>query len=97
MDDAAIVKLTISELAPMIESKQISPVEVTNAALAQVDRLQPTLNSFITVLGEQAMTQAKDREREVIPTTGHLVSLRHSGELQQARRRPAHGAEGEGP
>ena len=66
MDNAAIVRLTISELAPMIESKQISPVEVTEAALAQVDRLQPTLNSFITVLGEQAMAQAKDREREVM-------------------------------
>ena len=66
MDNAAIVRLTISELAPMIESKQISPVEVTEAALAQVDRLQPTLNSFITVLQEQAMAQAKDREREVM-------------------------------
>ena len=39
---------------------------MTEAALAQVDRLQPTLNSFITVLGEQAMAQAKDREREVM-------------------------------
>ena len=66
MDDAALVKLTISELAPKIESKQISPVEVTEAALEQVDRLQPTLNSFITVLHEQAMAQAKDRERELM-------------------------------
>ncbi|MEE9149707.1 MAG: amidase, partial [Candidatus Tectomicrobia bacterium] len=62
MADAALVKLTISELAPKIKAKEISPVEVTEAALAQADRLQPTLNTFITILHEQARRQAKEQE-----------------------------------
>ena len=62
MADAEILKLTISELAPKIRSKEVSPVEVTEAALAEADRLQPALNSFITVLYDQARSQAKEQE-----------------------------------
>ena len=62
MADDALVKLTISELAPKIKSKEVSPVEVVDAALAQVGRLQPRLNSFITILGERARDQAKEQE-----------------------------------
>ena len=62
MADSEIVKLTISELAPKIKSGEISPVEVVDAALAQADRLQPRLNSFITMLHERARTRAKEEE-----------------------------------
>ena len=60
--DADLVKLTISELAPMIKAKEVSPVEVVDAALAQADRLQPLLNSFITILHDQARSQARQQE-----------------------------------
>ena len=66
MADMELAKLTISELASRIRSRQISPVEVTETALAQADRLQPILNSFITVLHEQAIAQARDREQELM-------------------------------
>ena len=62
MTDSELVKLTISELAPKIKAREISPVELTEAALAQADRLQPTLNSFITILHDQARSQAKEQE-----------------------------------
>ena len=62
MPDSELVTLTISELAPRIKAKEISPVELTEAALAQADRLQPTLNSFITILHERARSQAKEQE-----------------------------------
>ena len=62
MPDTELCKLTISELAPKIRSREVSPVEVTEASLAQVDRLQPTLNSFITILRDQAMSQAREME-----------------------------------
>src|SRR6266446_5920656 len=62
MVDAALVTMTIAELAPKIKSKAISPVELTEAVLAQVDRLQPVLNSFITILHEQARRQAREQE-----------------------------------
>ena len=62
MADTELLKLTISELAPKIRAREVSPVEVVEAALAQADRLQPTLNSFITILHEQARSQAKEME-----------------------------------
>ena len=66
MADTDLVKLTISELAPKIKAREVSPVEVTEAALAQVDRFQPTLNSFITILADQAMKQAKEEETALV-------------------------------
>lgn len=62
MADSELVTLTISELAPKIKAREISPVELTEAALAQADRLQPAINSFITLLHEQARSQAKEQE-----------------------------------
>ena len=65
MADSDLTKLTISELAPKIRSGEVSPVEVTEAALAKAERLQPTLNSFITLLHDQAISQAKEQEAAV--------------------------------
>ena len=62
MTGSELVSLTISELAPKIKAREISPVELTEAALAQVDRLQPVLNSFITILHDQARGQAREQE-----------------------------------
>jgi aspartyl-tRNA(Asn)/glutamyl-tRNA(Gln) amidotransferase subunit A len=62
MADTALVTLSIAELAPRIKARQLSPVELTDAVLAQADRLQPTLNSFITLLHDQARQQAKEQE-----------------------------------
>ena len=62
MANQDLLKLTISEIAPMIRTGEVSPVELTEAALAQADRLQPTLNSFITILRDQAMDQAREQE-----------------------------------
>ena len=62
MSNSELTNLTISELAPKIKAREVSPVEVTEAALSQVDRLQPTLNSFITILHERAMDQARQEE-----------------------------------
>ena len=65
MPNDEILDLTISELAPRIASGEVSPVEVTEAALARADRLQPRLNSFITLLHERAMERARVLESEV--------------------------------
>ena len=39
-----LTRLNIPELAPMIETRQVSPVEVTKAALARADQTQPVIN-----------------------------------------------------
>ena len=65
MPDSELLKLTISEIAPLIQSREVSPVDLTEAALAEAERRQPTLNSFITIMGEQARAQAEQAEDEL--------------------------------
>ncbi len=65
MPKTELLNMTISELAPKIHNKEISPVELTEAALAAADMLQPTLNSFITILHDRAMDQARESERAI--------------------------------
>jgi len=57
-----LLTLTIAELAPKIRTREVSPVELTEAALAQAERLQPTLGSFITILHDTARKQAREQE-----------------------------------
>ena len=62
MPDSELLKLTISEVAPLIQAREVSPVELTQAALDEAERRQPTLNSFITIMREQALAQAEEAE-----------------------------------
>ena len=66
MPNTDLMKLSISELAPRIKSREVSPLEVTEAALEQADQLQPKLNSFITILHKQALSQARELEAELM-------------------------------
>ncbi len=66
MADTALHTMTIAELAPKIKNKEISPVELTEAVFKQVDRLQPMLNTFITILYDQARQQAKVQEAAIL-------------------------------
>jgi aspartyl-tRNA(Asn)/glutamyl-tRNA(Gln) amidotransferase subunit A len=61
-----LLDLTISELAPRIRAGEVSPVELTEAALARAEALQPQLNSFITLLPDQARAQAKEQEAALV-------------------------------
>jgi len=65
MPNVDLLRMTIAEVAPKIQNKEISPVELTEAALAEADRLQPTLNSFITILHDRAMDQARESEAAI--------------------------------
>src|SRR6202035_5400600 len=45
-----------------IRAKKISPVELVDAHLSRIQDLNPKLNAFVTVDGEQARTQDKSAE-----------------------------------
>lgn len=53
------------ELAALIKSKDVSPVEVTKAFLERTEALNPKLNAFITVTGEHALKAAQTAETEI--------------------------------
>ncbi len=57
--------LSIEDAAQLIASKQISPVELAEALLARIERLNPKLNAYITVTAEQAIAEARVAEREM--------------------------------
>lgn len=67
--------LSAVELAGRIARKEVSPVEVTRAVLARADRLQPELNCFITLCGDEAIAQAREAERKVM--AGEALGLLH--------------------
>jgi aspartyl-tRNA(Asn)/glutamyl-tRNA(Gln) amidotransferase subunit A len=53
------------ELAALIKSKQVSPVEVTQAFLDRIAALDKKINSYITVLPDYALARAKAAEQEI--------------------------------
>ncbi len=56
---------TISEIAGLIESKQLSPVEVTEAMLRRIESVDGQYKSYATVMGDSAMEAARAAEREI--------------------------------
>ena len=65
----------IAELAPLLEKKLISPVELFNEALLRIHRLQPDLNSFITITQEEGRRAALRAEKEILD--GHYRGPLH--------------------
>src|SRR3954469_7504792 len=56
---------SIGELSRRIREQTVSPVDVVNACLERIERLNPTLNAFITVMAQDAREQAKVAEAEI--------------------------------
>jgi aspartyl-tRNA(Asn)/glutamyl-tRNA(Gln) amidotransferase subunit A len=57
---------TITELGPRLRRKEVSPVELTRDCLDRIEKLNPTLNAFITVTAESAMAEARAAEAEIL-------------------------------
>ena len=61
-----LADLSLHEASERVRRKSISPVELTTACLERIARLNPKLNAFITVTGEQALSQARALEKEIL-------------------------------
>ena len=57
--------MTIGEVAGRLRRRRVSSTELTAAALARIERLNPSLNAFITVTAELAMTRAREADAEL--------------------------------
>ena len=62
MDETELCYTPATELGKMIQSLDLSPVELTEAVLARIERLNPILNAFLTVTPEIAREAAKAAE-----------------------------------
>lgn len=54
----------IPTLAALYRRREVSPVEVTQAVLERITRLEPGLNAFITVLADEALMDARQAEQD---------------------------------
>jgi aspartyl-tRNA(Asn)/glutamyl-tRNA(Gln) amidotransferase subunit A len=64
----AVSELPLLELADAslaVQKKEVSPVELTSACLERIERLNPKLNAFITVMDTSAMEDARKAEAEI--------------------------------
>jgi aspartyl-tRNA(Asn)/glutamyl-tRNA(Gln) amidotransferase subunit A len=55
---ADVTQQSLAEVARSIESREVSPVEVTEACLKRISLTDETLNSFITVMADEARRAA---------------------------------------
>ena len=66
MDATELCYTPATALNQMIQSLDLSPVELTEAVLARIDRLNPILNAFLTVTPEIAREAAKAAEKRAM-------------------------------
>ena len=57
--------LTIREASELLRSQQLSPVELTQAFLDRISATDDQLHSYITVLRDQALADARQAESEI--------------------------------
>ena len=65
----SLIEHNLTTLAQMIHSKEVSPVEVVEAHLQQIEKLNPRLNAIVT-LAPDVLDQARRAERD--PSDGPL-------------------------
>src|SRR5262245_64081425 len=60
-----LTRLSAVELARLIRTKKLSPVEVTEAHLSAIARINPAINAFCTVVPEKSLAWAREAETAV--------------------------------
>ena len=57
--------LTITEAGPLLRDRQLSPVELVQAFLDRIEAIDGQIHSFVTLLPDQALAQARRAEAEI--------------------------------
>jgi aspartyl-tRNA(Asn)/glutamyl-tRNA(Gln) amidotransferase subunit A len=55
----------VPQLAALLRSRKLSPVELVRACLDRIEALNPKVNAFLTVTAEQALEQARTAAKEI--------------------------------
>ena len=82
MNETELCFRPATELARDIAQKRLSPVEVVDAFLARIERLNPRLNAYCTVTADEARAAAKSAEAAIMqhqplgPLHGVPVSIK---------------------
>ncbi|HVS27932.1 MAG TPA: amidase [Solirubrobacteraceae bacterium] len=81
MDSDELAFAGIAQQAKLLDQRELTPRELVEAYLARIERIDPALNSFRVVLGEQALDEAKragrrTRAREGRPLYGVPIAVK---------------------
>lgn len=60
-----LVFLSMSELAPKLERREISCQELVQASIERTEKIEARLNSYITFLPERALAEAREVDRAI--------------------------------
>src|SRR5438876_10552579 len=66
---------TLLEAAQLVEQRKVSPLELTESVLKQIERAEPKINAFITVVADEARAVA--RAHEAMIKAGDYVGALH--------------------
>ncbi len=77
----ALYSLSISQLAPLLARREVSPLEVTDQLLERIGQLDGQLHAYLTVDADGARAQARDAEARLArgaatPLTGIPLALK---------------------
>ena len=65
VDRGPLHYLSLTDVARLVESREISPVELTQMMLDRIDTLDARLHSYATVMMDHALATARVAEREI--------------------------------
>ena len=65
MEASELCYTSLRGLATLIQRQEVSPVEATQAVVDRAEKFDRQLNSFITLLRDEALTQARAAEQEI--------------------------------
>src|SRR5712691_4647300 len=66
MRDDELAYVAATDLAAAIRERRLSPVEVTQALLGRIERVNPLVNAYCTVAAESALAEARRAEDAVM-------------------------------
>ena len=62
---ADVCALNLAEMSQRIAARQLSSVDVVRSAISRLELVESKLNAFITVIGEQALSEAEQADRDI--------------------------------
>ncbi|HXE90183.1 MAG TPA: amidase [Terriglobales bacterium] len=81
---SSLTRLSAAAMAQQVRERKISPIELVEAHLARIERLNPQLNAFVSVDAQGARRAAREAEQAVVrgeklgPLHGVPVSIKSS-------------------
>jgi Asp-tRNA(Asn)/Glu-tRNA(Gln) amidotransferase A subunit family amidase len=65
MADRSLLRRPLHEVAPLVQRREVSPVELTTLSLEAIEQTNPSQNSFRLVMAERAIQAARSAETEI--------------------------------